>query len=687
MLHYLCPSSPHQALLRLALSVAATVAPATAIAEVALQSDDVLIGEQVVPLEGGANGFNDYANLSLEELMSISVSSVTGVEQDWFTTPAAIYVITNEDIRRSGHLLLPEALRLAPGLSVGRINSHKWAIGSRGFGGRYANKLQVLVDGRVVYDSLFAGTFWELQGVLMEDVQQIEVIRGPGATLWGANAVNGVINVTTRSARDTQGLYVMGGAGTLARAFGAVRYGDELGDDTWFRVWTNYYSGDNTERVGGGDSADDWDLTRGGFRIDHEGADNTTLTFQGELYGTDRLGEEQVLQDPTTPFTSFVARQDMEANGANLIARVSREDEAGGWSFQTYYDHAYLLVPSALRSDRHTVDLDWRHHFKLGDRNELMWGLGYRHSYDDTRNAGSMSMNPSDRQFQTYSAFIQDTFTVVPDRLFVMAGSKFEHNDFSGFEVQPSARAWWTPNDRHTVWASISRAVRVPSRADHDLAVTVLYGDAGLLGGGPPNGVPVPIIFTGDDSVDPEELIAYELGHRVRVTDDFTIDTALFFNDYDNLVVPDSTLLHYRNAAGARSYGGEVSAVWHVADNWRLEASYSFVNIEGGEGAGVDGNSPSEPNHQFQIRSYLDITDDLELNSALYFVDDDAAYDTDEYFRLDIGVTWRPRPNVEVAIWGQNLLEHDHVEATDLIGYASATEVPRSVFGQVTFRF
>ena len=627
----------------------------------------------------------DYARLramTLEELMNLDVTSAVGVERPWFTTPAAMYVITSEDVRRTGHLSLAEALRLAPGVFVGQISSNVWSISTRGFTGRFANKQLVLIDGRSVYEPMFAGVLWDAQDVLLEDLDRIEVIRGPGATLWGANAVNGVINVTTKSARDTQGLYFSGGAGTHERGFGMARYGFAVDDHSWMRVWGKWFDRGDFETAAGESTHDQWDMARGGFRYDREADDDVTLTVQGDIYNSDRIGELVSIPVPVfPPLTRAVSAEDRRSNGGNLLFRLKQDTPEGeGWSLQGYYDRTSRVGIKGFQVDRDTFDLDLRHWFNFGDRQEVIWGLAYRHTRDTTEAGPSVSFDPPSRSLDTFSAFVQDTVTLVPERLFFMAGTKIEHNDFTGFEVQPNARLWWTPNERQTFWGAISRPVRVPSRTEQDLVLITAFA-------GPPGGPFTSFAFRGNDHVESEELLAYEAGHRIRITDNLTVDTAVFYNDYRRLVaLPTTGFGTFSNAESGESYGAETAVTWRVTDQWRLEGSYSVLNIHTGPMA--QGNvEPGSPHHMAQIRSYLNITDDLEFNAALYHVDGVPAHDADAYLRLDLGATWRLTDQFELAVWGQNLLDPWHGEFADGVFLAQRSQVPRAMYIQATARF
>jgi iron complex outermembrane receptor protein len=430
-----------------------------------------------------------------------------------------------------------------------------------------------------------------------------------------------------------------------------------------------------------GDSThDDWDMARSGFRFDHEGNDDFIFTLQGDAYHSDRIGEFTVNAPVPGESIVFVNDiRDVRNSGANLLMRVGQTKDDQGWSLQAYYDRTERVTNVQFQAHRDTLDLDWRHYFDLGERHTVMWGLGARHTRDDTEDGYNLLTDPLHRSLDTFSAFIQDTITLEPDRWFAMVGSKFEHNDYTGFEIQPSARIWWTPNDRHTLWTSVSRAVRIPSRSESEGMIVFGYIDTGVLVGGRPTGVIIPLGISGNDDLDAEVLLAYETGYRVRIADDLSLDAALFYNDYDRLIYVPSVIDPFNNDGSGETYGGEIAATWRVADNWRLEASYSYVDvlIHGPVAPADEGNTP---HHQAQIRSSLDLADNLELNAALYYVDNVPQVEAGSYIRLDIGVTWQVTPDFELALWGQNLLDPQHPEF-------SANEVERGVYLMGTLRF
>jgi iron complex outermembrane receptor protein len=646
---------------------------------------------------GTENTKPTLADLSLEQLLNESVTSVSKKETKLSQSPAAISVITQEDIRRSGLNSIPELLRMVPGLDVARINGNQWAISSRGFNNQYANKLLVLIDGRAVYTPTFGGVFWNAQDVVLEDVDRIEVIRGPGATLWGANAVNGVINITTRSAKETQGGLVSTSFGTEDQPSTTARYGGRLATNLYYRAYVKYFNRDGLVDATGRDAPDDWSALRGGLRLDWEPSTENKLTLQGDYYGNEIAGN---IHEPSlTPPAFFQSENEVAHNsGGNVLGRWTRTfSDTAQVSVQSYYDRVQQTDGhAAMRQD--TYDLDLQHRFALGARQDIVWGAGYRLTGTEVTPSFFITAAPESRQLSLYNVFLQDDITLRPDRLHLTLGSKFEHNDFTGWEIQPSARLLWTPTERQTVWASVSRAVRTPTLLDRDARVNLAAFQPS-----PFDPVVLASLF-GNPRVAPEELVSYELGYRIELTKRVSFDLAGFYNVYDDLMgyvdgtpyfESDSASGHLvsprstRNSQSGTTYGAELSAHWQVMDHWRLVGSYSWLHMHLRPDRSVEGESPQ---HQFQIRSSVDLSHHLEFHGALYFVDDMSALSgqarlpISSYVRLDLGVTWHPTPALELGIWGQNLLDDRHAEFNSF-RTSLRTEVPRGVMGKVTWRF
>jgi iron complex outermembrane receptor protein len=618
--------------------------------------------------------------MSLEELMGIEVTGVAGVAQQVLRTPAAIDVITGEDLRRMGVRSVAEALRFSPGVFVGAVNSHSWSVSPRGFNGTLANKTLVLMDGRRLYDPLHGGTYWEVQDVLLEDVDRVEVIRGPGATLWGANALNGVINIVTKRSDQTQGLFLEGGAGTHERGFGSFRYGGQLSDNAWYSVWGKYLNVGPLEQAGPLDGDDEWDLGHGRVRTDFRLVNEAWLTLEADAYSSFNYNDRAQFPAPAMVPTFVVRESETRVRGGHALAKLERmtgRDE--GWSVLAYYDHTFRDQVE-FEASRHSFELDARYMFRLGEAHALIAGLEYYLTADDTEPSIRLDVDPGSESLQTIGGFIQDTITLSPDRWFAMVGTKLEHNDQTGFELQPSGRLWYTPDDRQTFWGAVSRAVRIPSRLEEDVRATLFFADPGVLAGGTPTGV-LPFQFFGNSGLEPETLIAYEAGYRNQLTPAVALDIAAFYNDYDDLISLPPSLVggRFTNDGSAETYGAEVSVDWRVAENWKLRGGYSYVEIDV-HGPVSDSDEGATPHNMAQLRSFLDITEKLEFNAVGYYVDSVPTQGVGDYFRLDLGLTWRFSPNAEVAVWGQNLLDHRHREFTD-------REVERSAYFVATFRY
>ena len=634
----------------------------------------------------------DLAELGLEELLHVRVTSVSKHPESLFSAAAPIYVVSNDELRRSGFTTIADSLRTVPGMDVGQVNSHVWAVSARGFNGEYATKLLVLSDGRSVYTPLNAGVYWDVQDMMLEDVDRIEVVRGPGATLWGANAVNGVINIITKSAKDTQGFLLSAGGGTEERGFGAVRYGGELSDHAWYRVYAKYANHDDSALSDGTSGQDSWWMARGGFRADWEAQGNNLLTFQGDAYG----GLEHHLRtDPIAapPFTNTAVAHD-DLSGGNLLGRWTHTfAEDSELKLQTYFDHTEREsdLPEEIRD---TFDVELQHRLPECRRNQITWGLGYRVSADDISNGFASAITPDHRTLNLFNSFVQDEITLVENRLRLTVGSKCEHNDFTGWEFQPSARAAWTPTDKQTFWASVSRAVRTPSRAEDGVRAN--------LATQPPS--PFVISLLGDRSGVAEELMAYELGYRVLPHPRVSLDVTAFYNVYDHLrslepgapapAPPTAVLtLYSANKLEGESYGTEVAAEWQALDRWRLRGAYTFyrANLRPTPG-GTDQLTErffegSAPRHQFSVRSSADLPHHVQFDCGLRYVDALSNPAIPSYVTMDARLSWQPTERMEISVVGLNLVDDRHPEFAPQVIDTPLREVERSVYGKVTWRF
>ncbi|SDR71325.1 TonB-dependent receptor [Opitutus sp. GAS368] len=608
---------------------------------------------------------SELKKLSVEELMDIEVSSVSKHPEKLFEAASAIQVITADDVRRAGARSLPEALRLASNLEVAQIDSRQWAITARGFNNVFADKMLVLIDGRTVYTPLYAGVYWDVQSTLMEDLDRIEVISGPGATQWGANAVNGVINITTKSAKDTQGGLLTTGAGDFLHGDGAVRYGGRLAPNVYYRVYGKLLEQGDSRQLNGQPGNDEWRLRQGGLRVDWESAADTTFTLQGDAYDG-RFGR-------TGP-------DDIGAWGRNLLGRWSRTlAENSDLRFQVYYDHTSRIIPASFTQTLDTYDFDFQHRFPLGRRHDITWGAGYRVVEDGVINTPANAFLPPQVTRQMFSTFVQDSISLDDDRLHLTLGTKLEHNDYTGFELEPSIRAAWTPAKNRTLWAAVSRAVRTPSRIDRDLFSPAT----------PPYRV------SGGPSVVSEKLVAWELGYRQALTDRLALALATFYNDYNDLrslepLNPPAAFPIARNSGlRGHSSGAELTMEWRVTDTWRLHAGYTELRVHterqpGNTDLTSDRNIARDPNRQLTLRSQFDLSSRWEFDSTARYVGPINNQVVPGYTELDLRLGWHPTSDWAFSLAGQNLLHAQHAEFNVQGG---RREIARSVYGQVTWSF
>ena len=642
---------------------------------------------------------SDLTDKSIEFLMDIEVTSVSKKEEKLFQTAAAVYVITQEEIRRSGLTSVPELLRLAPGLEVARIDGSKWAISARGFNGRLANKLLVLIDGRSVYSPETSGVYWEVQDLPLEDIERIEVIRGPGGTLWGANAVNGVINIITKRTQDTRGGVVTAAVGSEERGLG-FRYGTNLGDNAAFRVYGKYFNRSELVFASGIGANDGQQLERAGGRIEWQPTERDELTLEGDIYRT-TLRSNPTGISPATPFAPLANRPG-EFNGGHLMGRWGRSFSKGSnIALQVYYDR---FSRKLFELDDHidTFDVDFQHRTPLGRRQDVVWGLGYRRISHQAENnsSNSIQFNPQAKTVQLFSAFAQDEITVVKERVRLILGIKLEHNYLSGFEAQPSVRVSWTPSNRQAAWAAVSRAVRTPARSQQDIRVNYLAVPG-------PGGMPVIVAALGSANPKSEVLQAYELGYRAQPHRKFSLDVATFYNVYDRLTSFESGLpffeadplpahlvapTYYGNGMRGETYGLEAAINLDLTRRWKLRGSYSFLRVQLHRNpTSMDALSEAaegdNPRHQFQLHSYLNLGRNFDLDTALYRVSSLRGQQVPAYTRIDARLGWKMRENLEMSAGIQNLFNNRHPEFNGVDILTIPSQVRRSVYGKMTFRF
>jgi iron complex outermembrane receptor protein len=649
---------------------------------------------------------NEYLDMDITQLMRVMVTSASKKAQALSDVPSAIFVITQDDIRRSGVTTIPEALAMAPGVQVSRISSSRWSVSSRGFPGFTSNKLLVLIDGRSIYSPGYSGSFWDSQNTMLEDVDRIEVIRGPGGTVWGANAVNGIINIITKSAKDTQGTLVRVGAGSKGLFTSAARYGGQLNATTHGRLYLSYDDYPSNTLVtpdivtAGTDAHDGWRPTQGGFRIDGTPHGRAEWTVQGDML----VNDEDMLISPYWldhfPYRSSWY-DSATISRTNLLGRW-RQDLGSGraLTLQSYVDQSrYDLDQDPFQQSFDTLDVDLQYETPMGSRHNLIVGTGYRLTeIDFTSNA---LIDLPDRNDSLYSGFVQDEINLLPNTLWLTLGTKYEDNEYSGSEWQPSAKLLWKPRPRHSLWASVARAVRTPTPLEQEGRITVgtyptPWGDGRAS-------------FTGASGFDAETVVAYETGYRWQATDTLSLDLALFLNDYDKLYAltarpdyPDYDLV-FINGLEGKGAGFEISADWKAASWLSFILNYSYLELD------LDRTDPSgwadmtdyfegiSPTQQVSLRSSIALASNWQLNLWLRYVDAIVARDAnnllsttkipiDSSTQLNANLIWTPTPHLEVMFAGQNLFDTSQLEyAMEYIN--PATEIERCVYGKITWRF
>ena len=645
----------------------------------------------------------NLAEMSLEQLGNVEVTTVSKGPQEVMKTPAAVFVITQEDIRRSGATNIPEALRLAPGVQVSQIDGNHWSVSIRGFAGQFSKDLLVLVDGRSVYTPLFEGVYWDLPYVMLEDVERIEVIRGPGGTIWGSNAVNGVINIITKSASDTHGVLATTGSGTVDQGAGAFRYGGTAGKSLDYRV---YGMGGirGEEQHPDDDGFDHWRMGQVGFRTDWKSGLKDTFTVQGDLYRGES-GESSFIGSFNPP--AEIAEQGFGyLSGGDVLARWQHTaSEANDIQIQAYFDRTNRQ-DFELGETRDTFDVDFIQHLRVHDDQELTWGLGARLSPSHfIQSSQGVNFLPASQLDSIYSGFIQYELPIVRDKLTLTAGTKLEHNNFSGFDYQPSVRLMWTPTTRQSFWAAVTRAVRTPSRLDQDVQFDIFDENY--------EGIPLYFQIEGDPKLKAEQLIAYEVGYRTQVSRKLFVDFTAFYNSYDNLQgygpaslgeapIPGPTppppaspvylyfLLPYANVIQGHTIGSEIAPDWKITSWWQLRGSYSYLHISLRDKQGFTdtGNllgpyMGSSPGSMVSLQSFFNLPKHFELDQNFRYSAALPAQGVGSYSTADVRLGWHVGEGLELSLVGQNLLQPSHVEfggdPGPLVG------IKRTVFGKITW--
>jgi iron complex outermembrane recepter protein len=641
----------------------------------------------------------DLSDKSLEDLMNTEVTSVSKKTQKLSQTAAAIFVITQEDIRRSSATNIPDLLRMVPGLDVAQINANIWAVSARGFNQEFSNKLLVMLDGRPVYSPTISGVLWDALDLPLEDIERIEVIRGPGGTTWGANAVDGVIDIITKKASDSRGGLVAAGGGNLDQGFGTAQYGGGLGPHTDYRVFAKYFNQNHLPSLTGQSGQDGWHALHGGFRTDSRLASQDDLSFEGDVY-TAREG------DVLGAFTSFAS--------PGVQNSLFETDFSGGY-LQSDWTHRYsssaetalqisfdrFRRESSLGETRQTFNLDFQNHIAWGERQDIVWGVGYRLSSSTTKGSPTFSLDPANLNTQLFSGFLQDEIALIPGRLSVTAGTKLEHNHYTGFGWMPSARAAWKVTAEQTVWGAVSRALRTPASKDTSSILNV----GGFV---QPGGLPVVIRIVGNPDFQDEELLAYEAGYRAELPKRVSIDISAYYNSYGRLQTSEPGVpfleatpapphlvlpIAYGNLMSGETHGVEVSASWKPAARWTLSSGYAFEQIHlhldaaSQDTQSLPAATGSTPQQWARLNSHVDFIRGISWDASATFNDRLTTQNTPAYTRVDAQFSWRTRENLTLRAVGQNLAADHHLEFVNGPGIGISGLVKRSAYGEVEWRF
>ncbi|MGI2029638.1 TonB-dependent receptor plug domain-containing protein [Endozoicomonas acroporae] len=668
-------------------------------------------------------------DLSLEELIALDVPDVTSVskrKQRLMDSPAAVFVITNEDIQRSGVTSIPEALRMVPGMQVARLNSNTWSISTRGFNYIFANKLLVLIDGRTVYSPLFSGVNWDVQDTMLEDIARIEVIRGPGAALWGANAVNGVINIITKHAADTQGGLLSTGFGSEEKAFGAYRFGGELGDYGYYRAFFKTFNRDGLANKDGTDANDDWALKRAGFKANWRTSNGAEASLQSELYdGTTR--PDLKIFNETTLSPDRIVNQSRDQKGGHLIGSYKKYQADGShFALKGYYDR-YENYDYRFTEKRDTADLEFQHQILPGNDHDIIWGLGYRLTqYNLNSTTNNITMAPARRTDRLYSAFVQDHITFSPQWALTLS-SRFEHNDFTGYEIQPNASLTWKISDQQTLWMKAASALKTPSISETSVTsrgIAFLREEDAPV---PGTATPDLLAISGNDQLDSEKLFALEVGYREQFNNRLLFDITAFFNQYRDLLAYvdqpgcldrttfDSSVMlcsygdnggkpaveystTFANGLTANTYGLEVTTDWQATPWWKLQFNYSFLGVDAfskDSGSAITnsylrGNEhlleTLSANNTANIRSYMNLPHQWYLDFWVRYMDNLKDAEVSAYTVLDFRVAKKFGKDLELSLTGKNLFDKQRLEFDEIFSGLGETEVQESWYLQLRWQ-
>ena len=648
----------------------------------------------------------DLTTVGLEQVLNfdIEVFSPSRKKQKISEIASAVFVLTKEDIRRSGATHVAEVLRLVPGLVVARLTGNQWAISSRGFNNVFANKLLVLVDGQRIFTPVFNGVFWDQQDLVLENIERIEVIRGPGAALWGANAVNGVINIITQHTNDTQGTMISAGGGSTDSNIDVVRHGGKIGEDSKYRVFGKYANRDDNVLATNGRAEDASEFASTGFRLDSNLSSKDDLIVKGEMLYLDKelVSNVPSIDPPYNDNETYTG--DKVTKGATVLTRWTRklENNSEIQSQIDYYNESqsgkiYPLV-------RNTVNGEIQHRLNPLDGHDFLYGIGYRYHHDNITGNFADDFDPQSQSETLVTLFLHDEITLIEDKLKFIAGSKFEHNEHTNFEYMPSGRLWYAPNKTSSIWAAVSKAVATPSRVFEDFAAPLA-----AFPGANPNDPTTLVAAFGSDDVSAESYLAYELGYRNQISQSFSVDIATFYNNYDNITTAEPGMpyfgslrgqsrptvivpLNFANAQTVETAGAEIAADAKVASWWRLVVGYSYINISAHLGDSQDEadilfTEGGTPQNQFQLRSLIDLPYNLEFDNSMRYIDSLRDGNIPSYFELDTRLGWRANKNLDISLNVSNFLHDSHVENKGRLFAPNTTEIQRAVFAKVTWTY
>ncbi|WP_419835996.1 TonB-dependent receptor plug domain-containing protein [Endozoicomonas atrinae] len=655
----------------------------------------------------------ELLSLSLEEVMTLEVTSVSRKKQRLMDSAAAVYVVTQEDIRRSGAKTIPDALRMVPGVQVAQMNSNTWSISARGFNYVFANKLLVMMDGRTLYTPEYSGVNWDVQDTLMEDIDRIEVIRGPGAALWGANAVNGIINIITKSANETQGSLLTLGAGTAERFYGSYRYGGHLSEEAHYRAFFKSFKRDGFLNSDGSDAADDWYINRAGFRAEWQKSEDDFLSvdaavFDGQVQPPLNIFDSN--QSAKVPFNDKTKEQ----KGGHITGSWKRKtSDKGDFTLKGYYDR-YENTDYRIAAARDTIDIETQHRFQLTEQQEIIWGVGYRSSWYKLKDMNFVVVNEEKPIERLYSAFIQDEITLNPEWHLTLS-SRLEHHTDTGYAFQPNASIAWKMNDRTTAWAKVSKAVRTPSISERKADVNGVYliENPAL----PPNTY---LSIGRNQELDSEKLTAYEFGIRQQLTNTLSIDLTSFINEYKGLhslvsssICPDGTTFNLgvcaenalpptfyflpatlENGLDATTYGLELALDWSATDWWRIKSDITLLQVDATRLDEQDFSRQTESLVEglsaevlANVRSMMDLSSNWRLDTWVRYVGKNKSADVDAYAALDMQLAHQFNEELEFSLVGKNIFESSRLEFNEYFTGLVATEIEESWYAQVQWKF